>query len=72
VKVGLTIRRLREAQALTQAALARQAGIGRITLVRIEGGTQDPTLNTLKRIARALGLRMRDLLPAEGGRRWRP
>ena len=63
-RVGATIRRLREARGLSQVALARQATIGRVTLVRIEAGTQDPTLTTLARIARALGVRLRDLLPA--------
>ncbi len=63
VKVGATIQRLREQQRLSQVALARKAKIGRITLVRIEHGTQDPTVSTLERIARALGVRLRDLLP---------
>lgn len=62
------VRRLREARGLSQTALAREAKVSRITLVRIEGGTQDPTLNTLAQIARALGVRVRDLLPPEGRR----
>lgn len=63
MKVGQTIRRLREACGLTQAALAKRAKIGRITLVRIEQGSQDPTASTLGRIARALRVKIRDLFP---------
>lgn len=63
MKVGSTIRRLREAQHLSQAVLAKRAKIGRITLLRIEQGTQDPTLSTLERIARALRVKVRDLFP---------
>lgn len=63
MKVGTTIRRLREVQNLSQAALARRAKIGRITLLRIEQGTQDPTLGTLERIARALRVKVRALFP---------
>jgi transcriptional regulator with XRE-family HTH domain len=63
MKVGPRIQRLREARNLSQSALARKAKVGRITLVRIEAGTQDPTLETLERLARALGVRLRELLP---------
>lgn len=69
MKVGDTIRRLREERKLSQAAVAKRAKIGRITLLRIEAGTQDPTVGTLARIARALGVKLRDLFPEQGGRR---
>jgi transcriptional regulator with XRE-family HTH domain len=68
VVVGPVVRRLREARGLQQTALAKHAGVSRITLNRIESGVQDPTLSTLERIARALGVRVRDLLPPEGRR----
>lgn len=54
---------------LTQWQLARRAGIGRVTLVRIENGQQDPTVTTLVRIADALGVTPQSLFPARGGRR---
>jgi transcriptional regulator with XRE-family HTH domain len=68
MEVGPVVRRLREARGLSQTALAREAQVSRITLVRIESGTQDPTLTTLERIARALRVWVRDLLPPEGRR----
>lgn len=63
MKVGQTIRRLREARHLSQVALAKRANVGRVTLVRIEQGTQDPTVTTLERLAKALRVNVRDLFP---------
>jgi transcriptional regulator with XRE-family HTH domain len=63
VKVGATIRHLREAQGFTQAALARRAGLSRMHVIRIERDDISPTLDTLERIAKALGVTVRNLLP---------
>ena len=52
--LGQRIRRLRNAAGLSQDALARAAGIGRLTLVRLEKGEQTPRYKTLGAIARAL------------------
>ena len=60
--IGTRIRQLREAAQLTQEALAREAGIGRVTLVRIEKGEQSPRYETLVAIARALCLPLRQLV----------
>ncbi len=60
--LGLRVRRLRETAALTQEALAQAAGIGRITLVRLENGKHVPKLTTLKAIAHALDKPVEDLL----------
>ena len=45
--LGQRIRRLRNAAGLSQDALARAAGIGRVTLVRLEKGEQTPRYKTL-------------------------
>ena len=60
--LGSRVRRLRETANLTQEALAQAAGIGRITLVRLENGKHVPKLTTLKAIARALEKPVEDLL----------
>ena len=52
--LGSRVRRLRETAGLTQETLAHSAGIGRITLVRLENGKHVPKLTTLKAIARVL------------------
>ena len=61
--VGSRIRRLREARGLSQAALARKAGVTRLTVIRIEMDHQSPTLASLAGLARALGVKLRALIP---------
>src|SRR5712692_5854845 len=49
------VRRLRRQAGLTQEALAERAGIARPNWARVESGRYRPSLETLERIARALG-----------------
>ncbi|MBI3800559.1 MAG: helix-turn-helix transcriptional regulator [Deltaproteobacteria bacterium] len=49
------VRRLRQQAGLTQETLAKRAGIARPNLARVESGRYRPSLETLERIARALG-----------------
>ena len=60
--IGANIRRFRESAGFTQEILARAAGIGRITLVRIEGGEQSPRYETLVSLSRALGRTMGEVI----------
>ena len=60
--VGGRIRQFRESAGLTQEGLARAADIGRVTLVRLEKGEQTPRFKTLDAIAKALGIRVPELL----------
>lgn len=46
----------------SQEALAREADIGRVTLVRLENGEQSPRFKTLKAVAGVLGMETPDLL----------
>ncbi len=64
--IGSRIRALREARAITQAQLARVAGISRPTLANYEAGRQTMTVRALDAIARALGVDL-DELVASGG-----
>ncbi len=61
-EAGKAIRRLRLAKGMTQAQLARAAGIVRPNLCRVEGGKHRPTLQTLERIAAALKVPVVDLI----------
>ena len=56
------IRRLRISAGLSQDALARAAGIGRVTLVRLEEGEQSPRYKTLGAIAKAFEVGVSELL----------
>ena len=46
---------LRKARGLTQLALAEQVGIAVLQVHRYEGGTSQPTLDVIRRLAIALG-----------------
>ena len=60
--LGERVRRFRAAAGLTQVELARAADIGRVTLVRLENGEQNPRFRTLTAIAHALGVDVPELL----------
>ena len=60
--LGHRIRRLRNSAGLTQVALAGAAGIGRVTLVRLEKGEHTPRYKTLSAVARVLGVDVSELL----------
>jgi len=64
VSVGRKIAELRRGAGLSQDALARRARIARATVNRIERGRLLPELSTLRRIARALGMSLPDLVMA--------
>jgi DNA-binding XRE family transcriptional regulator len=51
---GQRLRQLRESAGVTQKKLAEAAGVGRVTLVRIENGEQSPRYETIIALARAL------------------
>ena len=53
--IGGRIRSLRAEAGMTQQQLASRAGIGRVTLVRIEKGEQSPRYETLVALAKAMG-----------------
>lgn len=56
------VRTLREARGLTQAQMARLAGIPRPTWTHVESGTANPTLSVLLKVAEALHVRLDELL----------
>jgi len=60
------LRALRAERGLSQMALAERAGIARTYLARLELGQQDPTLATLEKLARALRVRIGELLERQG------
>jgi transcriptional regulator with XRE-family HTH domain len=57
------LREERRRAGLTQGELAKEAGIGINTVLRIETGEiTEPRVSTLRKLAGALGLEVRDLL----------
>ena len=58
-----TLRKLREAKGLSQEKLARLADVANNTIINIEAGkNQNPTLDTLKKISKALDVSVDDLI----------
>jgi DNA-binding XRE family transcriptional regulator len=55
-RLGARIRALRLAAGLTQAELARRTGIHRPNIARVEAGRHTPSLETLARLATAIGV----------------
>lgn len=61
------IRQLRDARGLSQAQLAKRAGIPRPTWTNLESGGANPTLAVLLKVAAALHVRLEELLAAPRG-----
>ncbi|MEK7338448.1 MAG: helix-turn-helix transcriptional regulator [candidate division NC10 bacterium] len=56
------LRALRAKRGMSQDALAKRAGISRGYLLRLEAGRQDPTLGILTKLAKALKVKVGELL----------
>ena len=57
------VKRLREAKGLSQEKLARLADVANNTLIKMESGeNNNPTLETLKRVAKALDVSVDNLI----------
>ena len=66
-KLGMKIKRRREELDMTQAALAEKVGISRVHLANIESADtskhhRSPSLATLEKIAKALRVKVTELL----------
>lgn len=62
VKIGKSIRKIREEKAITQEQLALDAGLNRAYIGYIERGERNPTIKTLEKIAKVLKVSTRVLL----------
>lgn len=62
VRLGRRIRDLRTGKGISQEMLAGHSGISRVNLSRIENGKAEPGLRTLTAIARALDVKLRDMV----------
>ena len=60
-QVGRRVRQLRTASGFTQARLAERAGMATQAVSRIERGERSPTLETLDKLAAALGVGIGEL-----------
>lgn len=61
-KLGENIRRIRLAKDMTQGDLCRKLEIDRAYMSNVESGKKNPTLSTIERIAKALGVSIEKLI----------
>ena len=61
-RTAMRIKSLRDARAFSQEELVERAGISRGYLARLETARQDPTLTTLEKLAKVLGVKVGRLL----------
>ena len=66
VPVLTQLRRLRESKYLSQAMLAKKAGLDVVTISRLETGKQSATYATMHKLAEALGVEPGELVETEG------
>ncbi|MEX2340952.1 MAG: helix-turn-helix transcriptional regulator [Candidatus Paceibacterota bacterium] len=60
---SIRVKRLREKLGLSQEKLARLADVSNNTIINIESGKQqNPTVETIKKIANALGVSIEELV----------
>jgi transcriptional regulator with XRE-family HTH domain len=60
--LGETLRSKREEAGLTQEKLAEKADLSTVFISRIERGKESPSVDSLVKIARALNVRVHDLV----------
>ena len=61
--IGKNIKNLRKKRNLSQDKLSKLADISYNTIIKIEtGGIQNPTIGTVQKIAKALGVSVNDLI----------
>jgi len=68
ILVGRNVQELRKRARLTQAELAERIDVSPEFLSRVERGLKSPSLETVEKIAKALGLQVKELFQ-EGPRR---
>lgn len=56
------LKRAREKRGMTQEQLAHKVGVHLVTISRIETGTRQPSMDLLQRLAKALKVKVGDLL----------
>ncbi len=69
MEIGQRLTRYRELAGWTHDELATRAGVSRPTVTRIESGSlENPTINVLRGLAKALGIRVAQLIGEDARR----
>ena len=62
IKLGQNLRKIRTKKKMTQGDLASALNVDRAYISNIENGRMNPTLSTLEKISKALGISSSELL----------
>ncbi|MEK7093856.1 MAG: helix-turn-helix transcriptional regulator [Patescibacteria group bacterium] len=61
-KLGLNLKKIRTKKGISQGDIARDLGLSRGFISTIENGKTNPTLSTIAKLAKALGVKVGELL----------
>jgi len=61
-KLGANMKRIRKAKQMTQGDICRKLGVDRSYVSNVESGNKNPTLSTITKLAKALGVSVDELL----------
>ncbi|HEY4478831.1 MAG TPA: helix-turn-helix transcriptional regulator [Candidatus Paceibacterota bacterium] len=62
IKLGKNLKRIRTQKNVSQGDIARALKVGRSFITNIENGKTNPTLATIARIAKAIGVSVGELM----------
>jgi len=62
IKLGKNLKRIRTEKGISQGDIARALDVGRSFITNIENGKTNPTLATISKLAKALGVSVGELL----------
>lgn len=62
IKLGRNLKRIRTQKNVSQGDIARALKVGRSFITNIENGKTNPTLATIARIAKAIGVSVGELM----------
>ena len=62
VKLGKNLKRIRVEKGISQGEIARILKVGRSFITNIENGKTNPTLDTIAKIAKAIGVSVGELM----------
>lgn len=61
-KLGANMKRIRLEKQMTQGDICRKLGVDRSYISNVESGNKNPTLSTITKLAKALGVTVDELL----------
>jgi len=61
-KLGANMKRIRLEKQMSQGDICRKLGVDRSYISNVENGNKNPTLSTITRLAKALDVRIEELL----------